>query len=178
VTMIASSATPTSIPATSTLAPATQTPTSSISSPTVTSPVSTPTVVPPTATLQPIIEKIYDDKDNGFVYSPSWVNISKSQAYKRSYKLTTQNGSFVTFGFTGRSFSILYESGTAFRMINVYVDGLLMGTINEKTSKSIFQRRWDFPGTLTSGSHTLKLVFVTTDTSNKTSGSLDAVIVR
>jgi hypothetical protein len=37
--------------------------------------------------------------------------------------------------------------------------------------------RWDFPGQLPSGNHTLKLVFkVTSSTINR--GSLDAVIVR
>jgi len=112
------------------------------------------------------------------VYSPNWQDVSNQKSYGGSYKLTTQNGSFATFTFTGQSFSILYKGGPAFRKIDVYVDGLLVGTINEKGKTSTFQKRWGYPGTLTAGSHTLKLVFVTGSTSNNVSGSIDAVIVH
>jgi hypothetical protein len=62
--------------------------------------------------------------------------------------------------------------------MDVYVDNVLVGAINEKSSGA-FQSRWDYPGQpLASGSHTLKLVFVTSNTTNGTNGSIDAVIVR
>jgi hypothetical protein len=146
------------------------------------SPTLASTSVPPTATSVaislPTTETVVDDKNNGFAYSSGWQDVSKKQAYKRSYKLTTRNGASATFVFTGQSFSVVYKGGSAFGKLNVYLDNILVGTINENTASSTFQRRWDFPGQLTPGSHTLQLVFVTTDTTNHTSGSIDAVIIR
>jgi hypothetical protein len=189
---------PTSTPvATNTSTPApTLTPTSTstvLASPIPPSPtptelvsVSTPTMMltsePPTSTVGPtalpISEKIYDDTDGAFVYSDGWEAVNKKQAYNGSFRLTTRNGSFMTFAFTGQSFSVIYKGGPAFRKMDVYVDKVLVGTINEKTSQSSFQQRWDYSGQLASGTHTLRLVFVTPNKSDKTNGSIDAVIVR
>jgi len=141
-------------------------------------PTITLTSQPSTPNIPSALETTYDDKDSAFVYSSGWINVSQRQAYKRSYKLTTQNDAFVTFSFTGQSFSILYKGGSDFRNMNVYVDDVLVGTIDEKTSRSSFQQRWDYAGQLALGNHILKLVFVTTNTSDGTNGSIDAVIVR
>ena len=142
----------------------------------------TPTVtaeLPSTEQLpsQPATETIYDDKDSAFAFSSDWQNVNKTQAYKRSYKETTSNGSFVTLGFTGSSFSVLYKTGREYRAIDVYVDGVLVGSINERDSKDAYQQRWNYPGRLTPGFHTLKLVFVTANKRDRTKGSIDAVIV-
>jgi hypothetical protein len=120
---------------------------------------------------------IYDDKNSNFIYSSGWGNVSKQQAYQGSYKLTTKNGSWVTFNFTGQSFTVVFTGGPAYKKINVYMDGLLVGTINEKVDATKYQKNWTYPAQLTLGSHKLKLVFVTSSRSN-TYGSIDAVIVR
>jgi hypothetical protein len=147
-------------------------------SPTVTA---SPMPVEPVITLTSaplLLETIYDDKDGAFVYSAGWEDVSKRQSYNGSFKLTTQKDAFVTFTFTGQSFSVLYKGGPAFRKMDVYVDDVLVATIDEKTASSSFQQRWDYGGQLAPGSHRLKLVFVTPNKSNKTNGSVDAVIVR
>jgi hypothetical protein len=136
--------------------------------------------VPPTAIVKannPLDSgTVYDDKNNSFVYSTGWYDVpNPDKAYGDSYKQTISNGKFVTLTFTGKSFSVVYKGGKKFRNINVYVDDVLVGTINEKESTNVFQKRWNYPGQLTSGSHTLKLVFVGTA---NTSGSVDAVIVN
>jgi hypothetical protein len=145
-------------------------------------PTITPTSIPPTSavapTAMPISEIIYDNTDSAFVYSAGWKNVSKRQAYNGSYKLTTLKGSFAAFTFTGQSFSILYTGGPAFRKMEVYVDDMKVGVIDEKVSRLSFQQRWNYAGQLVPGTHTLKLVFSTTNSSNKTNGSIDAVIVR
>jgi len=64
------------------------------------------------------------------------------------------------------------------QLVEVYVDGVLVGTVDQRDSSSAFQLRWDYPGQLSYGNHTLKLVFVTSNKNNKTNGSIDAVIVR
>jgi hypothetical protein len=155
-------------------------------SPTVTS-TSLPPTVPftatpvgtsPTTTLQPALpqETTYDNKHSAFVYSPGWVEEVKEYAISGSFAQTSTNGSSVTFQFTGQSFSILYKGGPSYRKMDVYVDNVLAATFDERLDASTYKARWDFPGQLSSGPHTLKLVFVTTGST--TNGSLDAVIVR
>jgi len=141
-------------------------------------PTMTATPIPPIPTIQPILETINDDKSATFIYSAGWKDVTSEKSLGGSYKLTTRNNSALDFTFTGQSFSVLYKSGLAFRNMDVYVDNVLVATINQKTRKSLFQQRWDYAGKLTPGTHTLKIVFVTTNITDKTSGSIDAVIVR
>ncbi len=140
-----------------------------------------PTPFSPTATLQPTSQPAtkttYDDKSGNFVYSSGWQNISSSKANKGSYKQTTVNGSWAALNFTGQSFTVVFTGGPAYKKINLYIDGKLVGTMNEKADKTTYQKHWTYSGKLAAGGHQLKLVFVTTSTS-KTYGSVDAVIVR
>jgi hypothetical protein len=135
----------------------------------------------PTAVSKPSVQQgdrsIFDDKDSHFVFSLGWRDVFKRQAIMGSYKLTTANGSWVTFDFTGQSFSVVYTGGPAFKKMNVYIDGVFAGIINEKADVSTYQKRWTYQGQLNPGSHKLKLVFVTNSASN-TFSSVDAVIVR
>ena len=141
-------------------------------------PTDTPTTILPTPTQAPVqstSDTIYDDKNSVFAYSSGWNNIPNVNAYGGSYKQTSTKGSSVTLNFTGQSLGILYTTDSNFSHINVYVDDVLAGSINEKASKTRFQQRWDYPGTLPYGNHILKLVFMGT---HKTKGTLDAVIVQ
>ena len=143
--------------------------------PTTTAIVQSTTTSLPTAV--PSSETIYDDKNRAFEYSSGWQDKSNTKAYQGSYKLVTQNGAFVTFTFTGQSFSIIYKGGITFSKLDVFVDGQLVGTLDQKLDTATYQKRWDYPGQLVLGKHTLKLIFkVTSTTINR--GSLDAVIVR
>lgn len=172
-TPIPASPTPTETPVPPT-ATATETPVPVVPTPTSTS------ELPPTEkpAEQPASETVYDDKDSVFVYSSGWQDVYRKWAYKGSVKETTRDGSSVTLNFTGQSFSILYKSGPEYRTLDVYVDDVLVGNISQRAWNQAFQQRWDYPGQLAPGPHTLKLVFVTPDKRNRTRGSLDAVIVR
>lgn len=185
---------------TATLIPSTSQPTNTSvpASPTPTTgvPMATPTSLPPTATftgtpiqpsptitLQPTQqatqtsqETTYDNKRSAFVYSAGWAEEIKAAAIGGSFARTSTNGSSVTFQFTGQSFSIIYKGGPSYRKMDVYVEGILVATIDERHDISTYQARWDYPGQFPLGVHTLKLVFVTT--SSSTNGSVDAVIVR
>lgn len=119
---------------------------------------------------------MYDNKDGAFVYSAGWVEEVKDYAIGGSFAQTSTNGSSVTFSFTGQAFSIIYKGGPSYRKMDVYIDDVLVGTIDERHDTSTYKARWDFPGQLLLGPHTLKLVFVTT--SSSTNGSVDAVLVR
>ncbi|HSL43260.1 MAG TPA: right-handed parallel beta-helix repeat-containing protein [Anaerolineales bacterium] len=135
----------------------------------------------PTATSTPYQpgsppETIYDNKESGFVYSAGWVEESKGAANGGSFARTSSSGASVTFPFTGQSFSVIYKGGPSYRNMDVYVDGALVGTIAQRHDKSTYKARWDYPGQLPLGPHTLQLVFVSPDP--RTNGSVDAVIVR
>lgn len=174
---------PTSSPAaTSTALPPANTATSV--PPTATS-TSVPTQPPPTATAtmqatqqssSPPAETLYDNKHTAFVYSAGWVEEVKDAAIGGSFARTSTNGASVTFQFTGQSFSLIYKGGPSYRKMDVYIDGAVVATIDQRHDVSTYKARWDFPGQLAAGQHTLKLVFVTTQSS--TIGSVDAVIVR
>lgn len=136
--------------------------------------VAQPTIsVPPT--VQPGAETIYDDKDSAFVYSAGWEDRYIKDAYNGSHKLTNLNDASVTFTFTGQSFSILYRGGPNYGKMKVYIDGVMVDTLDQKLPSYKSQARWDYAGQLTPGSHTLQLVFVNF---GYAPGSIDAVIVR
>jgi hypothetical protein len=149
-------------------------PTATLAVPTL---ANTATAIPASPTAAPITAKTLDDKNATFVYSSGWQAASTSKAYGGSYTETTQNGATVTIPFTGQSFSLIYKGGITFSKFDVYVDGALVGTLDQKLGAATYQVRWDYPGQLPAGNHTIKLVFkVTSATINR--GSLDAVIVR
>jgi parallel beta-helix repeat protein len=186
-TTLPNTATPTStITNTATPLPSATSTATKTFTPTVTAssvPSATPTVAPststatktPTATKTQTAEGVYyDDTNSAFIYSAGWQNDVKKKAYGGSYKVTSTSGSFVTFTFTGQSLSILYTGGPGFRKIDVYIDNVLVGTIDQKASVRTFQQKWNYSGNLAPGNHTLKLVFVS-DTGKV---SIDAVIVR
>lgn len=184
-TAVVPSASPTAV-FTATFTP---TPTAIPPTPTHTStPTSTPVPASPTPTSTPTpaeqddpidvspSETIFDDTHGAFVYSDGWEDVRRKKAHGGSFKVTRQNNAFVTFTFTGTSFSVLYTGGPNFRSMDVYVDDVLVGTINQRIDTRTLQKRWDYSGQLEPGEHTLKLVFVSPK--SRGSGSLDAVIVR
>jgi hypothetical protein len=100
----------------------------------------------------------------------------KAAAIDGSFARTSTNDAWATLPFSGQSFSLIYKGGPSYRTMDVYVDDVLVATIDERHEISTYKARWDYPGHLSPGEHTLKLVFVTT--SGTTNGSVDAVIVR
>ena len=132
----------------------------------------------PLPTPTPSATGTLDDTNPAFAYSSSaWQNVSTSKAYGGSYKETTKSGSYVTLAFSGQSFSIIYKGGVTYGKLDVYVDDVLVATLDQKLSTATYQKRWDYPGQLSAGNHTLRLVFKpVSSTINK--GSLDAVIIR
>lgn len=128
-----------------------------------------PTATPPSTAGQP---GFYDDKNENFSYSKGWKDVDAMGAYNGSYKTNSNYGSSVSLSFTGASFSILYTDGANYRQMSVYVDGVLIQTIKRSTSKTIYQKRWDYPGKLSAGTHKVKLVFINGN------GTFDAIIVH
>lgn len=184
-TQVLSSPTATQILPENTASPVPPTSTSASVTPMLSAPISSPASSPapvqssPTVTHQPVQpsqETRYDNRHSAFIYSAGWLEEVSSYAIDGSFARTSTNGASVTFQFTGQSFSVIYKGGPSYRTIDVYVDDVLAGTIDERHSTSTYKARWDYPKQLSPGQHTLKLVFVTT--SSNANGSMDAVIVR
>lgn len=125
----------------------------------------------PVATLASIT---YNDQNSAFSYSSNWTTITDSLAYKGEFKQTKVTGSSVTFTFTGQSFTIIYKAGSLYGKMDIYVDGKLVTTLNEYASSIVNQKKWKYGGTLTAGTHKLKLVFAGP---TNTKISLDAISV-
>jgi hypothetical protein len=77
--------------------------------------------------------------------------------------------------FTGTSLSIIYTKNSTFTTVKVYVDDVLVGTIDQYAPYRRLQQVWNLPSTLAGGTHTLKLVHAGTDTTQRV--SLDAFTV-
>ena len=136
-----------------------------------------PAAATPTVPVVPGTATTVDDQNGAFVYSAGWQTVSTTNAYGGSYHETSQDGATITFPFSGQSFSLIYKGGITFSKFDIYVDGAMVGTLDQKLGAATYQVRWDYPGQLAAGNHTLQLVFkVTSATINR--GSLDAVIIR
>ena len=166
--------TATTVPATA----ATSTPSSV--PPLTATPTRTPTSVPTQAATQAPARTatpsavIHDSRNAAFAYSGDWENVTDTRAYQGSFKRTWSAGSYATFSFTGQKFSIIYKTGPLLGKLDVYVDGALVGTVDQKTAADVFQVKWSYGGTLPAGTHQLKLVF---SGPASTRATLDAVSI-
>ncbi len=136
---------------------------------------STATVVPTEpATLVPGTI-IYNDQDRAFSYSRGWTNVNDAQAYNGQFKRTTRLGSSVTLSFNGPKFTVIYKTGPLFGKMDIFVDGVLVNTLDQNTSTSLYQQRWSYGGTLSTGTHQLRLVYSNGPSNGRV--SIDAVSV-
>jgi len=74
---------------------------------------------------------VYDDKSSAWIYDGVWQVVSKSEAYLKYYHLATKLGSSASFFFTGTQFRLSYISDFNMGLLDVYVDGLYVDTIDE-----------------------------------------------
>lgn len=99
----------------------------------------------------------YDNKDTAHILYTNWALNLQPSAYLGSLHLSTLAGRTATFVFTGSDFSLIYARDTVFGTVEVWVDGVLMGTVDESGAR-VWQQVWkysDFFGPLTAGQHTV-----------------------
>lgn len=132
-------------------------------------------IVDPVNHSASILKKVtYNDKHPSFVYSAGWRELTVKAAAGGSFKYTGRLGATAKFTFTGQSFSILYTAGPKFGNVTVYVDGVKVGTINQRALTNLYRQRWDYAGQLKPGQHVLTLKFTGPEAKF---ASLDGVIV-
>jgi hypothetical protein len=115
---------------------------------------------------------VYDDTHPAFSYSGSWEDKSQELALQGSFKQTTVPGSSASLQFTGGSFTVIYRTGPGLGKMEVYLDGELIKTLDQRADAVQFRKKWSYEGSLGPGTHTLKFVFTGPDGRK---GSLDGV---
>ncbi|MBL8100464.1 MAG: right-handed parallel beta-helix repeat-containing protein [Anaerolineales bacterium] len=154
-----------------TVTPATFTPTLTFT-PSKTPVVSHTATFEPTATPTSIDDLVIDDTDSSLVYSTGWEEITNNKAYNGSYLRNPKHNSSVSFTFVGESFGIIYTDGPSFRKMEVFVNGVLMYTVNRRAYQTRYQQRWDYPDLLPEGENTIKIVFTNGN------GMFDGIVMR
>ena len=101
----------------------------------------------------------YDDKDSHWTYTGTWLNTSTRRAYSGSYKTSKVINNSALLYFDGNQFKVIYtRTGTA-GDLDVWVDGVQVGTITQ-TGLTAYQQVYTSP-TLTNGPHLLELKHLT-----------------
>lgn len=111
---------------------------------------------PPTSTPLPPGVGTYDDKDakifyQGFAYQKVKGNFQNTTHYSNKV------GSKATFVFYGTNITIKHRTQPGFGVLNVWVDGQLMTSINQNSPTYLKQKSTVISG-LSAGTHTLVLV--------------------
>jgi hypothetical protein len=99
----------------------------------------------------------YDDADPAWSYTGSWVTYSGSEPYNGTLHYTNGVGDSVQLLFHGSQFTLTYAKASNRGSIGVYVDNVLVGTINAHSSSTLWQQTWTSPS-LTAGVHTVRFV--------------------
>lgn len=117
---------------------------------------SSPTYTP-TSTRTPIVIQpgVVDDVDYRIQYG-GWLQQTVSGLWNNTEHYAKNNGSTVYLAFNGSSISIYYRQYPTFGLLNVKIDGVSVGDINQYAPAEIRGQHWDSDD-LTPGYHTLEL---------------------
>lgn len=99
----------------------------------------------------------YEDTNSFISYTGRWNPYPLASASGGSSRYSDQLGSTATFTFDGNQISLIYTAYGNRGTMDVRVDGVLMGTVNQNTKALMPQQRWDSPIIPGSGPHTLVL---------------------
>jgi len=104
---------------------------------------------------------VYDDTDPAWAYTGgSWASANLSGPYNNTLHYSATIDDFATLVFEGTQFILTYTGYPNRGEMEVYVDDVLEGTIDQYSASSAWQKTWTSP-TFTNGTHTLKLVHTT-----------------
>ncbi len=169
-------ATFTAVPPTATAIQPTATairPTATAVQPTATAIRPTATVVPPTATAiapVPTQSTTYENDNAAFVYSSGWSVVKDGKASGGNYRKSTVLKSSIKLSFTGSTFKVAYLTQPKGGSMQVLVDGVLMTTLNQKTTSIMYIQTWRLmpENALPYGKHLLTLIFTAPSSSTVT----------
>ena len=136
-------------------------------SPSASNPLSAPPIdeVVLNASFNPVAIKgvgKYDDTNSDWVYSGSWINYASPGPYNNTLHYSNTIGSHAALAFQGNQVVVTYTGYSYRGQMDVYVDNVKVGTIDQFNPGLVWQSTWVSP-ILTDGVHTLKLVHATGD---------------
>jgi hypothetical protein len=122
-----------------------------------------------TSTWYPVLTQ---NSSASLVYTGSWATSSNASNSGGSAKSSSTAGSSVSYTFNGRAVSWVTTAGTAMGEVEVWVDGVKVGTVDTTAAATayrqvVFGKSWSGYA-----SHTIKLVIV--GTVDRPAGILDA----
>jgi len=100
----------------------------------------------------------YDDTNSAWAYIGNWTAYTGNGPYNNTMHFSATTGDFATLVFQGTNFILTYTGNTNRGQIQVYIDNVLKGTINENNPTLVWQKTANGPSPVTNGSHILKLV--------------------
>lgn len=98
----------------------------------------------------------YDDKHASWNYFGTWNNLNNTRAFGKSVKYSTVAGNSTSFVFTGTNFILGYLNNSGYGILDVYVDGVRVASINQSGKIATMTFTLSYP--LTVGQHTVQLV--------------------
>ena len=98
-----------------------------------------------------------DDRDASLVYSGTWHDDSGSTFLNGTARYTSDANASVSFTFTGTAIQWYGQNDTNFGTANVYIDGVLVETVNVYGSMASQKLLFSRTG-LTAGEHTIRIV--------------------
>ena len=90
-------------------------------------------------------------------YSGNWTAYTANGPYNGSVHVTDTTGNYVDFTFNGTEFTFVFTLGPTRGLIDVYIDGTLVDTIEAYDPITVWQSFW-FSDVLPNGTHTVRFM--------------------
>ncbi len=100
---------------------------------------------------------VYDDTHGDWVYNGNWTAATASGPYNGTLHYSTTLNDEATLDFVGTQFILTYTGNSNRGNVNVFVDNVNVGTINQYSASLTWQKTWTSP-IFTDSAHTLRLV--------------------
>jgi hypothetical protein len=100
----------------------------------------------------------YEQTDSRIFKTGVWTPYTKTTASGGSYARSATVGASATISFTGTRLDVIAMKGTTTGIVDVYLDGVLMDTIDTTASAATYKVALWSTGDIAKGAHTVKLV--------------------
>jgi hypothetical protein len=105
----------------------------------------------------PVGAGTYDDAHTAWTYSSGWSTYSGAGPYSNTLHYSGTVGSYGEVTFDGTKFTLTYVKASNRGLIDVYVDGTKIQTVNAYSATWVWGATWTSP-TLSAGTHTVRFV--------------------
>ncbi|MGZ9166165.1 MAG: hypothetical protein ACXW4U_13405, partial [Anaerolineales bacterium] len=106
---------------------------------------------------------IYDDNDSNWMYSGAWTTYTSSGPANNTIHYTGSVGDSAEMAFNGAGFKLTFTKHPNRGLIDVYVDGNKITTINANAGSLLWQQTYTSP-VLASGNHLVRFVYASAGT--------------